>query len=120
MAVGVAGEVEPVAGPAFAVLGASQEAVDDGGEGLGGRIRDEGGQLFGRRGEAGEVNRNATEESAFVGGDVGGEAGLFTGRFEVVIDLDRGGLRERGESPEGGHGGAVGDPTGEVGDLIRG
>ncbi len=62
----------------------------------------------------------AAEEGAFVGGGIGYESGLLAGGFEVLVDRDGGRFGQGLEGPEGGHGGAVGDPAGEVGDLIGG
>ena len=62
VAVGVAGLVEPPAAPAFAVVGALEEAVDEFGVGLVGGVGEEGGDFFRGRGEAGEVERDAADE----------------------------------------------------------
>ena len=77
--IGVAGEVEPAAGPAFAVVGRFQEVIDDDGEGLGGWV---GGELVGDfdgRRKADEVEVDAADEGVGIG--LGGEV-----VFEEVID----------------------------------
>jgi hypothetical protein len=78
LAVGVAGEVEPVAAPAFAVVGGGEEAVDDRGESLGGVVGFEGGEFGGGGGEAGEVVGDAAEQGALIGPGVGGEFGFVS------------------------------------------
>ena len=75
-------DVEPMAGPAFAVAGAGEELVDEGlvgGAGgwfLGGGL-DEGGDVFWGGGEAGEVEVEAAAEGAGVG--LGGEGEVVRG-----------------------------------------
>ena len=65
--VGIAGDVEPVPSPAFAVGTRSEEPVDDALPGIGRRVSEEGVELLGRRGEAGEVERDAPQERAPIG-----------------------------------------------------
>ena len=73
--VAVAGDVEPVAPPAFAVVGGFEELVDEVGEGVGGGVGDEGVDLGGCGGEADEVEVGAADEAVFVGGWRGCEGG---------------------------------------------
>ena len=88
--VGVAGDVEPEAAPAFAVAGGGEEAVDGAGVGGvrggrgrdgesgrggdGGKLTEEGLHLFGGGWKAREVVGDTTEEGAGIGGGSGGEA----------------------------------------------
>ena len=93
LGVGVAGDVEPVAAPAFAVAGTGEEAVygasvgggrRDGERGRGGdgvEFSEEGVHLFGGGRESGEVVSDAAEEGTGVGGGGGGEVG--GGQFGV-------------------------------------
>ena len=104
LGVGVAGNIEPVTAPAFAVGGGGEEAVDEGGVGGIGifkRIRFEGGDL-GRGGrEAGEVEGEAADQRAAVGSGVGGEAVVREFGEDEVID---GGFDPRRVGGSGGGG----------------
>ena len=144
---GEANEVEPVAAPALAVVGRGEEAVDHGFVDARGGIGEEGGDLGGGRGQAGEVEGDAPQEGGFVGGGRRGEAVGFQiceeegvdGRAGpgAVLDGRRGCGADRLEGPKflrggevdcGGGGGlrgrrlarvgrALADPLGEVGAL---
>ena len=125
--VGVAGEVEPVAAPAFAVVGGGEEAVDEFGVGVGGRVGGEGFDFGGGGGETGEVEADAADESAPVGGRGEGEAFGGEALGEQAVDSARGadGFLEGPQLLGGGalgdlagHGGAVFDPTCKVGDDL--
>ena len=106
--VGVAGDIEPVAAPAFAVVRGIQEAVDDAGEGVGRVVGEEGGDVVGRGREAGEVEGGAAEEGAFVGGRGEGDSvGLELGEDEGVDGIAEG-KGGGGEIFRGGDGG-IGD-----------
>jgi hypothetical protein len=70
--VGVAGEVEPFAGPAFAVLRGGEETVDGGLVVLAAGF-DEGGGFFGGRGQTDEVEGDPAEERGGVSGRGRGE-----------------------------------------------
>ena len=140
LGVGVAGDVEPEAAPAFAVAGGGEEAVDGAGVGVGRAVGEEGGDFGGRRGEACQVIGDTAQERAGVGGGGGREAG--GGEFGVDEGVDRiaGGRRrsrrQREEGPvlagaghvegEGGNGagagigGAEADPVLEGGDFFGG
>jgi len=74
--VGVAGLIEPVAGPAFAELGRGEEAVDDGFVGLG---------FDGVGREAGEIERDAAELGEAAGRRRGAEGfAMEPGQDELV------------------------------------
>lgn len=85
--VAVAGDVEPVAPPAFAVVGGFEELVDEVGEGVGGGVGDEGVDLGGCGGEADEVEVGAADEAVFVGGWRGCEGGGLDFREDEVVEL---------------------------------
>ena len=89
--VGIADDVEPVASPAFAVVGRGEELVDEAGPGVGAIIIDEGGDLSGGGREAYEVEIGAANEDGLCGRWGGGEP--FGGPFEgeEVIDSSVGG-----------------------------
>ena len=61
LAVGIAGEIEPEAGPAFAVMGRGEEAVDNFGEGGGRAVGEEGGGFGGGGRETGEIEGDAAK-----------------------------------------------------------
>ncbi len=61
--VGVAGEVEPVPAPSFAVMRRGQQRVDEALPGVGAPVGEEGFGLLGRRGKAPEVEIDATDEA---------------------------------------------------------
>ena len=139
--VGVAHDVEPVASPAFAVVGRGEQAFDEAGPGVGRGV----GQIFvdfgGRRGQAEKVEVGAAQEHCRWGAIDGGELLVAKARTDEAIDgresrIDvRGGL-DGGEGLEGpmtgggkrigggiawrGPGGAVVDPAGDVVDGVGG
>ena len=99
--VGVAGEVEPRAGPADAEFGGVEELVDegfDGGLGVFGGGGFEGGDLGGGGREAGEGEVEAAGEGGRVGGFGGGEVfGFEAGEDEAVeVVFGPGGVFDRG------------------------
>ena len=65
--VGIPREIEPVAGPAFAVSRRGEQAVDDLGVGVGGLVFGEGDDFLGRGREAGEVEADASDPGMSVG-----------------------------------------------------
>ena len=74
--IGIAGGVEPVAAPTFAVVGRGEEAVDLLAVGVGALVGHEGVD-FGRGGrEANEVEGESPEEGSFVGRRRGTDAFL--------------------------------------------
>ena len=73
--VAVAGDVEPVARAMLTVVGRGEVAVDHVLVGVGRGVLEEGVELGGSRREAGEVERDAADEGAAVGGG-GGSEGL--------------------------------------------
>ena len=62
--VGVADDVEPVAAPALAVVRRGEQAVDEFLVGVGRLVGEEGVDLFGRRRQAGQIERDAADERA--------------------------------------------------------
>ena len=94
-------QVEPVLGPPFAVPRAGQEPIDQPLVGVRPVVAEEGLDLLGRRGEAGQVEGHATDQRGRVGLGGGDEAHLLQARQDEAIDrvpdplrsLD---LRERG------------------------
>ena len=81
--IGVAGEVEPVASPAFAVVRGGEEFVDEIGPGVGGIVVDEGGDLRGSWREAEKVEVGAADEGVAVCLGSGGEVAAAIGYEEV-------------------------------------
>ena len=67
LGVGVAGDVEPVAAPALAVVRRGEQAIDEAGEGVGGGVAFEGVDLLGRRRHAPEVDGGAADQGPLVG-----------------------------------------------------
>ncbi len=136
--VGVAGDIEPVAAPAFAVVGAVEEAIDEAfdgggvegiaGGGVGEGFAGEGLDLVEGRREAGEGGVGAADEGSGVGGREGLAAlGFELGEDEAVEVVDRpagvldgrrwGGLRGLEGPVEVGIGwGLEGGPGGRGGD----
>ena len=60
--VGVVSQVEPVLAPALAVMRARQQAIDQPFVGVRPVVGEEGGDLVGRRGQAGQVERDAADQ----------------------------------------------------------
>ena len=75
--IGVVRGVEPVAGPHFAVVRGSEEAVDLLFVGVGGLVADEGVDFGDGGRQAGEIEREAAEQSDAIGFGRGGEIFLF-------------------------------------------
>ena len=107
--VGVAGDVEPMAGPAFAVCRRGEQAFDEFGVGVGRGVGDEGGGFGRRRRESREVERRATDERRTVG--LGGEVELLGlklradervdgAKLGLIGEAGQGRLRHRLERPE--------------------
>ena len=120
--IGVAREIEPVPGPAFAVAGRGEEALDKFFIGVGRAVGDKRSDFYGRRRQAVEVEAHAADEGGTVG--LGGGSDFFRrepGENEGVDGISdrRGGsvyfgndrtLRGR-EGPVLVPRGALGDPT---------
>jgi hypothetical protein len=86
VAVAVAGEVEPVAGLVFGVVHAGEQAVDDLGERVGGRVGNEGTEFGRSRRQAGQHERSAPQQGAAVGAWVGRDAVLLQAREHQPVD----------------------------------
>ena len=102
--VGVAGEVQPAARPAFAVAGRSHQAVDELLVGVGGLVVHEGVGFLGRRRHSGEVERDATDECVAVRFGRRFQAGLGEAGADERVDrvdagLGQGSLLRRGKGP---------------------
>ena len=91
MGVGVAGGVEPVAAAVFAVVGGIEEFADEFFVIVRGLVSDEGGDVFGGRGEAGEVEG----ETACEGGAIGFLVGLEADFLEFGEDEGVDGVADR-------------------------
>ena len=85
--VGVAGEVEPLAGPALAIPRAREQPVDEPLVGVGGRVVQEGVELHGRRRQTGEVEEHAPAERRLVGLGRGCEPLALEPRPHESVDL---------------------------------
>ena len=77
LGIGVAGNVQPVPSPALAVPGRGQQAVDQMGKAVGCRVGFEPVDLFGRRGNAREIDGRAADQGTLVGLGRGGHSGRF-------------------------------------------
>ena len=80
LGVGVAGDVEPMASPAFAVPGGVEQAVNESAGRAGavaGGVGDEAVDVVGFGGKAGEVEAEASDEGAWVGRRGGVDSGGF-------------------------------------------
>ena len=120
--VGVTRGIQPPHGHAFAVVRRGQEAVDRPLIRVGGLVREEGlGFRFGRR-QAGEVEREPTEQGVTRG--FGRRFESFGGELptDEVVDgvTGHGRLLGRFEGPVASPRGAFGDPAAEDVDLRRG
>ena len=128
-AVGVAGEVEPLAGHVLAVAVVGEEPIDEPLDGVGRRVGHEGIDLIGRRRQAREVEREPPGERGPVGLGLRREPlGLEAGEDEAIDVVSR-----PGRIPHRGHvrpprrdvgpvrlvGGARGDPAPQEVDLGR-
>ncbi|MCX6606969.1 MAG: hypothetical protein NTV52_25770 [Acidobacteria bacterium] len=89
--VGIADDVEPMAGPAFAVVGRGEELVDEAGPGVGAGIVDEGGDLIGCGRKADEIEIGAADEDGLGGARGGGKPLVFPFERQKVIYSIRGG-----------------------------
>ena len=123
--VGVAGEVEPATGPAFAVARRGEQAIDELFVSIGGFVVNEGVGFLRRRRHAGEVEGDAADEDVAVGLRRGleaflGESGADEGVDGMDASLRQGHLLRRGESPVGLILAAFGDPGAEYGLLLLG
>ena len=125
LGVGVAGDVEPMASPAFAVPGGVEQAVDEsvGRTGaVAGGVGDEAVNVGGFGGKAGEIKAEASDEGARVGRRGGVDSGGFEPVEDEAVDgiLCRSGAASVGDR-DGTHGlkgpmvaGVVGRPDGSV------
>ena len=86
LAVGVAGEVEPVARPALAVARRGEKAINDAVEGGGRVVGEERLHFFGSGQQSGEVERGAADERDLVGGRSGAQVPLFQLREHEGVD----------------------------------
>ncbi len=120
VAVAVAGQVEPMARLAFAVVRRSQQFVDERGEGGLVRLCGEALALFGGRWQAGEHVGGTAQQGRVVGAWVGAQALLSLGRRHEAVerllpvrirDRRRGGCTPRRKCPWQGHGGVLTDDT---------
>ena len=94
-----AGHVQPVPAPALAVVGGGQQPLDDLPEGVRRRVADEGVDLLGGRGQAGQVEGGAPDELAAVGGPQRLKPLLLDLREHEAVDVVLGpvGVRGRGD-----------------------
>ena len=102
--VGVAGDIEPVAAPTFAVGRGGEEAIDELGVSVRRGVGYKGVDLRGGGRESGEIEAEAADKGAPIGGGVGGEAVILQGRENERVDwvLDPGGVGRGGRSRERG------------------
>lgn len=63
----VAGNVQPVTAPTFAIVGASQKLIDESLESVFGIGLEKRGRGFGQRGQAREIQERATEQGSWLG-----------------------------------------------------
>ena len=91
--IGVARHVEPVASPALPIGGGGEEPVDDFFEGVGRFIADKGGDLFRRGRQARQLEGNAADQRAAIGGRGGRQRFGFQFREDKAVDR---GLHPRG------------------------
>ena len=84
--VGVAGGIQPIEGHAFAEVGTGQQAVDESAVGVWFLVMNEGFDFGGGRGQAGQVQRHATDEGVTVGFGRRSQAGFGQLSGDPVID----------------------------------
>ncbi len=110
LGIGVPGDVEPVPPPALAIPRRGQQAVDQAGIGVGGRIGLEGGDLLGGRRQPEQVERDAADQGPPVGGRRRRQrGGLEPGQDEAV---ERVPSASRHRGPAGAsHRGRAGTPS---------
>lgn len=114
--VGVASEVEPDGGPAFAIVGRGEEAVDGVFEGLGRGVGFECVEFAWGGKQAGEVEGDTAKPFGAGSGRGGGEVVFGEGIANVLVDGMVVGL-DGGEGPVAGPIGAFGDPLFKEGDF---
>ena len=85
--VGIAGQIEPAPGPAFAILRARHEPLDELLVGIGSGVGQKGVEFFGRWGDADQIEPNAAAERGPIGFRGGDEALLFQPGQHKSIDL---------------------------------
>jgi len=121
LVVGVARDIEPVTAPALAVTGRGEQAVDHGGEGVGGFVADEGVDLGGRGWETGQIEIRAADEGAAVGGLDRRESFFFELREDEAVNVAVRPFGVSGFGRRGGGDGAEGPETTLFGrDDVRG
>ena len=91
--VGIAGEIEPAAGPAFAVAGRSQQAIHELLVGVGRFVVRESVGFFGRGRDAGEVEGDAADEHVAIGFGRRLQSGLVETGTDERIDRMESALR---------------------------
>lgn len=121
LVVGVAGDIEPVAAPAFAIAGGGEQAVDDVFPGTRGAVALEGEDLFDGGWQAREIEEGAADESAAAGGLGDSEPFLFEAGEDEAVDF----IADRDGGLDGGWGGffdGLKAPPGALfgGDFVRG
>ena len=83
---GEAHDIEPLAAPVFAIVGAGEQPVDQPFVRIGLGIGDEGRDLGGGGGEAGEIVLESADQLAATGGRSGGEPATFEVGLEKRVD----------------------------------
>ena len=126
LGIGVAGEIEPEGGPAFAEVDGAEKAVD--GLFAGFLAADEAGEFIGRGRKAGEVEADATQPLGGVRGGAGLESLLFESGEDEAVGFGPGPfcvlhrrhpLRQRlDEGPVFAPLGAFADPLPQRGDFV--
>ena len=96
VAIGVAGDIEPVGGHTFAVAGGSEEAIDDLGQGVGRAIGEKRIDFREGRREAGEVEGKPANKGGAVGCGLGCEFAAGEPVEREPVDGRRRERRERG------------------------
>ena len=123
--VGITGEVEPAAGPALAIAGRSQQAVDELLVGVGRFVVYEGVGFLGRGRDSGEVEGDAAHEYVAIGFGRRLQSGLIEASADKRIDgmnatLREGCLLRNEEGPVVLIFSAFGDPSTEDGLVLGG
>ena len=97
----VARDIQPEAAPALAIMRRSEQAVHNFGERVGRRVLFESRDLFGRRRQAGQIERGAADQIVLGGRSHRLDAFLFQMREDEAVDI---GLRPFGSLTAGGAG----------------
>ena len=96
VAVGIAGDIEPIGGHAFAVAGGSEEAIDDLGQGAGRAVGEKRVDFREGRREASEVEGKPANKGGAVGLGLGCEFAAGESFERESVDGRRRERRERG------------------------